>query len=71
MNRQEIIVLAHRYLYYVESSPVISDMEYDRMEREVLKRCSEDSSLHEPGSDLKESYSEEVIRLAKELQGKG
>lgn len=42
----EDVVMRHRFLYYVLGKPVISDVEYDQLERVVLERwpvsvCSE------------------------------
>lgn len=67
-NKQEDIVMAHRYLYYIENEPVISDMEYDALEREARKHCEEGHPLTKPGSSLKSSYSEDIINLAKSLK---
>lgn len=64
----ENLVLAHRYLYYVENNPIISDYEYDILEKKALKVCDEDSPLHNPGSDLMDSYSSEIIELSKLLK---
>lgn len=61
----EKTVLAHRYLYYCLSKPVISDYEYDKLEKEALKVVAEDSVIRECGSDLEDSYSDEVKNLAK------
>ena len=57
-------ILIHRYLYYVESSPVISDFEYDRLEREAREVCEESSPVHRVGSSLPSSYPKEVITEA-------
>lgn len=34
------VVLEHRYRYYVLDHPIISDMEYDFVEREYEKACA-------------------------------
>ena len=67
MENTEKIILAHRYLYYVMCSPVISDGEYDILERQARKGLSKDSPVRKPGSDLASSYSKEVIKYAEEL----
>lgn len=59
--------MAHRYLYYVKNTPVISDMEYDMMEREALQVVDENHPLHSPGSDMESSYSKEIKRIAEGL----
>lgn len=60
----EIEILAHRYLYYVLTTPVISDYKYDMLERRARAELPEDSPVHGVGSDLKESYSNEVVVAA-------
>lgn len=64
----EFEVLKHRYLYYVESSPIVSDFEYDSIERQARTVCDETSPVHGIGSSLPSSYTDEVIEAAlKEL----
>lgn len=57
-------ILVHRYLYYVEAQPIISDYEYDMLEREALPFLPEDSPVHLVGSCLPSSYPKEVIKDA-------
>lgn len=64
MTRIETLALAHRYLYYVECLPVISDQEYDKLEKEALATVGPDSLLNQPGSDKSEDYPEHVVSLA-------
>ena len=64
----ESLVLAHRYLYYVDCSPVISDYEYDVLEREAREKCGLSSPVHGIGSSLPSSYSPETVLLAKSLE---
>lgn len=60
----ELIVLAHRYLYYVLAEPVISDFEYDMLERQL----PEGSAIHLLiGSSVAEEYSPTIVALAKQL----
>ena len=59
--------MAHRYLYYIKNSPVISDYEYDILEHAALQVVDEDHPLHFPGSDMESSYSKEIIELANKL----
>lgn len=60
----ELEVLIHRYLYYVESSPVIPDSVYDKLEREARAVLPEDSVVNKVGSSNPWDYSEEVKALA-------
>jgi len=64
----ETLVMAHRYLYYVECSPVLSDNEYDKLER--LAKCAlpPESVVHKPGSDLLRDYLPGHIRCADEMR---
>lgn len=64
MSEIEKLVLAHRYLYYVKSRPVISDRDYDALEKLALAQHSDSETLNAPGSDLQSSYSDEVKALA-------
>ncbi len=68
MTEVEKRALAHRYLYYVLCTPVISDYEYDMLERRALREVEEDSKLRSPGSDLPASYPDEVIELAEKIK---
>ncbi len=58
------LVLVHRYLYYVLSRPVISDYEYDMMERSL---DPDDPVRNSVGSDQAKDYSFEVRALAQSL----
>lgn len=64
--RLEREVMIHRFLYYVLSTPVISDFEYDIIEAEARKICLPDSPVHGVGSSLGSSYPAEIKRLAGE-----
>lgn len=59
--------LVHRYLYYVKCTPVISDFEYDILERQALNKAPMDHDIHEVGSSLDSSYSFEIKEAAEEL----
>lgn len=54
-------VLVHRYLYYIEAQPIISDFEYDILEREAREVLPESSPVQGVGSSLPWSYPEDVI----------
>lgn len=60
--------MAHRYLYYVDRSPVLSNNEYDKLER--LAKCvlPPGSVVHKPGSDLSRDYLPGHIRCADEMR---
>ncbi len=53
-------VLVHRYLYYVLNEPIISDFEYDLIEREARAICPVDSVVQGIGSSLASSYSLDI-----------
>lgn len=59
--------MAHRYLYYVLLSPVISDREYDILEHAAVEIAPEDSPIHDPGSSLESSYSWPIKNRARQL----
>jgi NAD-dependent DNA ligase len=63
-------VMAHRYLYYVEATPVITDAEYDVLERKARAGLPEDSSVQKVGSSLEDDYSPEQVAIAKGLAEK-
>jgi NAD-dependent DNA ligase len=57
----EFEVLVNRYLYYVQSEPLISDFEYDALEREARSVLPETSVVHGVGSSLSSSYPDKVL----------
>ena len=69
----ERLLMAHRYLYYVECSPTLRDSEYDSIDRVFLQLVPMggelESPLHHPGSELRSSYTTDEIELAKRLEG--
>lgn len=69
-KKLETSVMAHRYLYYVVAEPVIQDHIYDMKERAAREICSSDSPVHKVGSCLPDSYTDEQIQYALELQKK-
>lgn len=56
LQHWEHLLMAHRYAYYVEADPIITDSEYDRLDKAVTPWLPEDSPLQKPGSSLEESY---------------
>jgi NAD-dependent DNA ligase len=58
-------VLVHRYLYYVEAAPILSDFVYDQIEREARAVLPEDNVVHKVGSCLPSSYPQDIIDEAR------
>lgn len=67
MNAIECLILAHRYLYHSVSKPIISDYEYDMMERRALKLFPESEILNSVGSS--KTPPREVVELARVISG--
>lgn len=67
MNAIECLILAHRYLYHSVGKPIISDYEYDMMERRALKLFPESEILNSVGSSNQPR--EEVIDMAHVISG--
>lgn len=61
------LALAHRYLYYCLQKPVISDQEYDRLEKDALSQVDLHHPLNLPGSEMESSYSDTIKKIAKKL----
>lgn len=57
--------LVHRLLYYVHSRPVLTDHEYDMLERDATAQASDSHAIQRPGSDLLASYPPRLQELAK------
>ena len=71
-EQMEIEVMAHRYLYYVLSEPVLPDAAYDLLEREARALLPSDSAVQKVGSSLPSSYSElHVARAMEHLRSFG
>jgi NAD-dependent DNA ligase len=66
----ETEVMAHRYLYYVLSEPVLPDMVYDELERRAREVCPPESPVHGVGSSLPSSYTENQINYAMQVRNK-
>lgn len=62
-QQRKDMLYAHRYLYYVRATPVISDREYDRMEDDYELKHGE----LPVGSDCESDYTDEQIRLAESM----
>lgn len=61
------ICLAHRYLYYVKCTPVISDQQYDELEAQACSLAPAGHDIHLPGSSLENDYTDETKARAQEL----
>ncbi len=57
INSENQVMLAHQYLYYVISKPILTDYEYDQF-------CKKFGLDGNGGSDRAVDYSPEVIALA-------
>ena len=60
----ETQVLVHRFRYYVLDDPIISDAEYDDLERRARSLLPLESQVHGVGSSLRSSYSAKIAELA-------
>lgn len=63
------ILLAHRFLYYVKATPVLSDCDYDRLEKETLANCSKQDRrvIEMVGSDNADDYPNHIRGMASYL----
>ena len=57
-------ILFHRYRYYIMCDPLISDFEYDMLDKEAVAILPPDSVVNQPGSDLKSSYPAHIAEMA-------
>ncbi len=53
-------ILYHRYLYYVKCDPILSDYEYDRLEKKYLDKYPESDILKSVSSDREEDYPKHI-----------
>jgi len=63
----EDLLMAHRYLYYVIGANVLSDYEYDVIERHARTILPKTSPIQGVGSSLPTSYNEYQIMLAESM----
>jgi NAD-dependent DNA ligase len=63
----EDILMAHRYLYYVLGDTVISDYQYDMLERQAREYLPMDHPLQGIGSSLASSYTDAQVCLAMQM----
>jgi NAD-dependent DNA ligase len=63
----ETEVMAYRYLYYVLAEPVLSDHDYDVLERKVRAVLPSDSPVQGVGSSLSHSYTQVQINRAEDM----
>ena len=52
----EDLVLRHRYLYYVETEPTLSDKDYDLMEKKLKALFPKNAVLNSVGSSCASDY---------------
>ncbi len=60
----EVLVMAHRYIYYVMNTNVISDGDYDKLEAQARAVLPDTSPVHGVGSSLADSYTTEQVNKA-------
>jgi hypothetical protein len=70
MDAVEDVLMAYRYAYYCIGESIIPDSLYDKIEAEAKAILPNDSPIHQPGSSLDSSYSDEVKRIAVKLLGR-
>lgn len=68
MNKITKLCLSLRYLYYVENISLVDDNLYDLLEAKALKTKSGRDKLDTVGSDIKESYPDEIISFSEQLK---
>jgi hypothetical protein len=58
--------LVHRLLYYCLVMPLLTDYEYDMLERDGITELGDDQVhlLNFPGSDREDDYPDELVELA-------
>lgn len=50
------MIQAHRYLYHVQKSPVISDQSYDMLKTQTADLLAEDAAARRPSSPHEQGY---------------
>ncbi|MNU19529.1 hypothetical protein D3C71_77580 [compost metagenome] len=70
LQELEDLTMAHRFLYYVECAPVLTDFEYDKLERKAVAALPETSPVHKVGSSLDSSYTDAQKKIAEDLERK-
>jgi len=60
----ETTMMAHRYLYYVLSCPVLDDHRYTELEHKAQQVCSQKSPVHKIGSSNEDDYTKKQILAA-------
>jgi NAD-dependent DNA ligase len=63
MHWLEREVLIHRFNYYCLDDPIISDSEYDALERKALAELPDSKILNSVGSSLRSSYPQEILDM--------
>lgn len=70
LKELEDLTMAHRFLYYVECAPVLTDHEYDVIERRARAALPETSPVQKVGSSLESDYTDEQRQIAQDLERK-
>lgn len=70
LKELEDLTMAHRFLYYVECAPVLTDHEYDVIERKARAALPETSMVQKVGSSLESDYTDEQKKIAEDLERK-
>lgn len=67
-NRKANICLMHQYLYYCLAEQIISDTEYDILEKQAIEEADEDHPLAVyPGSSMPQHYSRRIKSMATQV----
>lgn len=61
------LILVHRFLYYVAGTPVLSDYDYDMLERKAVALLPVTHPVHKPGSDNRLDYPARIIEQAEKV----
>lgn len=59
--------LVHRVLYYCLARPILTDHEYDMLEREATLAAPPSHLIQRPGSDTESTYPPHLVQLAYRL----
>lgn len=63
-----MMLLKHRYLYYVLNDPEITDIQYDKMEKQLQQFESDNSSMVHPHSPTRTVGSSDVSSYPKSIR---
>jgi hypothetical protein len=66
-KEMENLVLAHRYKRYACGKPKLRNVEHDFLEDKARKQFPKSKVLNDPPSSIKDSYPEEIRKMAARL----